>query len=33
VSVVIEEAHTEAAVRMLHAAFLEAGAAEPRPER
>jgi len=32
VSVVIEEAHTELAVRALHAAFLEAGADEPRAE-
>ncbi len=32
VSVVIEEAHTEEAVRALHAAFLEAGASEPRAE-
>ena len=32
VSVVIDEQHTDAAVRALHAAFLEAGAAEPRPE-
>ncbi|MBW2269522.1 MAG: aspartate kinase [Deltaproteobacteria bacterium] len=32
VSVVIEESHTEAAVQALHAAFLEAGASEPRPE-
>lgn len=32
VSVVIEEEHTESAVRALHAAFLEAGADEPREE-
>jgi len=32
VSVVIEEAQTEHAVKALHAAFLEAGAAEPVPE-
>jgi aspartate kinase len=32
ISVVIDEEHTERAVRALHAAFLEAGAAEPRPE-
>ena len=32
VSVVSEEAHTEMAVRALHAAFLEAGADEPRAE-
>lgn len=32
VSVVIDEARTEEAVRALHAAFLEAGAAEPRAE-
>ena len=32
VSVVIEEEHTESAVRALHAAFLEAGADEPRSE-
>ncbi|MDP7571250.1 MAG: aspartate kinase, partial [Myxococcota bacterium] len=32
VSVVIEESHTESAVRALHAAFLEAGADEPRSE-
>jgi aspartate kinase len=32
VSVVIDEAQTERAVRALHAAFIEAGAAEPRPE-
>jgi aspartate kinase len=32
VSVVIEEAQTENAVKALHAAFLEAGAAEPVPE-
>ena len=32
VSVIIEEAHTELAVRALHAAFLEAGADEPRAE-
>ena len=32
VSVVIDEEHTERAVRTLHAAFLEAGAAEPKPE-
>lgn len=32
VSVVIDEEHTDAAVRALHAAFLEAGAAEPRRE-
>jgi aspartate kinase len=33
VSVVIEEQHTETAVRALHAAFVEAGAAAPTPER
>jgi aspartate kinase len=32
VSVVIEEKYTELAVRALHAAFVEAGAAEPTPE-
>ena len=32
VSVVIEEKYSELAVRALHAAFLEAGAAEPTPE-
>jgi aspartate kinase len=32
VSVVIEEKYTELAVRTLHAAFLEAGAAEPTEE-
>jgi aspartate kinase len=32
VSVVIEEKYTELAVRALHAAFVEAGAAEPAPE-
>ena len=32
VSVVIEEKYTELAVRALHAAFLEAGASEPREE-
>ena len=32
VSVVIDEEHTERAVRTLHAAFVEAGAAEPKPE-
>jgi aspartate kinase len=32
VSVVIEEKYTELAVRALHAAFVEAGAAEPRAE-
>jgi aspartate kinase len=32
ISVVIDEAHVERAVRALHAAFVEAGAAEPRPE-
>jgi aspartate kinase len=32
VSVVIEEKYTELAVRALHAAFVEAGAAEPVPE-
>ncbi|MGI9590650.1 MAG: aspartate kinase [Myxococcota bacterium] len=32
VSVVIDEQGTERAVRALHAAFLEAGAAEPQPE-
>jgi len=32
VSVVIEEKFTELAVRRLHAAFVEDGAAEPRPE-
>jgi aspartate kinase len=32
VSVVIEERHTDTAVRALHAAFVEAGAAAPRPE-
>ena len=32
ISVVIDEAHTERAVRALHAAFVEAGAAEPAPE-
>jgi aspartate kinase len=33
VSVVIERSQTELAVRALHAAFIEAGAAEPREER
>jgi aspartate kinase len=33
VSVLIEEKYTELAVRALHAAFLEAGAAEPSAER
>ena len=33
VSVVIEEKYTELAVRTLHAAFVEAGAAAPAPER
>ena len=32
VSVVIEEGRTDDAVRALHAAFAEAGAAEPRAE-
>ncbi len=32
VSVVIDEKHTDRAVRALHAAFVEAGAAEPKPE-
>jgi len=32
VSVVIDEEHTEAAVQALHAAFIEAGASEPRAE-
>jgi aspartate kinase len=32
VSVVIGEAGSERAVQALHAAFLEAGAAEPQPE-
>ncbi len=32
VSVVLEEGRTDDAVRLLHAAFVEAGAAEPRPE-
>jgi aspartate kinase len=32
ISVVIDETHVERAVRALHAAFVEAGAAEPRPE-
>jgi len=32
VSVVIEEKYTELAVRALHAAFVESGAAAPRPE-
>ncbi len=32
VSVVIEERHTEAAVRALHTAFIEAGASEPQAE-
>jgi aspartate kinase len=32
VSVVVEEKYTELAVRALHAAFVEAGAAEPRAE-
>jgi len=32
ISVVIDEEHVERAVRALHAAFVEAGAAEPRPE-
>ena len=32
ISVVIDEAHTERAVRALHEAFVEAGAAEPAPE-
>ncbi|MDJ0851871.1 MAG: aspartate kinase [Myxococcota bacterium] len=32
VSVVLEERRTDDAVRLLHAAFVEAGAAEPRPE-
>jgi aspartate kinase len=33
VSVVIEEEHTDRAVEALHGAFLEAGAAEPTPEK
>jgi len=33
VSVVIEEKYTELAVRALHAAFVEAGAAAPAAER
>jgi aspartate kinase len=33
VSVLIEEESTERAVQVLHAAFVEAGAAEPAPER
>jgi aspartate kinase len=33
ISVVIEEKYTELAVRALHAAFLESGASEPKPER
>src|SRR5262249_2629300 len=33
ISVVIDEAHTERAVRALHAAFVEAGAGEPAPEK
>jgi aspartate kinase len=33
ISVVIDEEHVERAVRALHEAFIEAGAAEPRPER
>jgi aspartate kinase len=33
VSVVIEEKYTELAVRALHAAFVEAGAAPPAAER
>ena len=32
VSVVIDEKHTERAVRALHAVFVEAGAAEPKSE-
>jgi aspartate kinase len=32
ISVVIDEEHTERAVRALHAAFVESGAAEPRAE-
>jgi aspartate kinase len=32
ISVVIEEKYAELAVRALHAAFVEAGAAEPAPE-
>jgi aspartate kinase len=32
ISVVIDEEHVERAVRALHEAFVEAGAAEPRPE-
>ena len=32
VSVVIEEKYSELAVRTLHAAFVDAGAAEPVPE-
>jgi aspartate kinase len=32
VSVLIEEKYTELAVRALHAAFIEHGAAEPVPE-
>jgi len=32
ISVVIDEEHVERAVRALHAAFVEAGAADPRPE-
>jgi aspartate kinase len=32
ISVVVEEKYTELAVRALHAAFVEHGAAEPRPE-
>jgi aspartate kinase len=33
ISIVIDEEHTERAVRALHAAFVEAGAAEPAVER
>jgi aspartokinase len=32
VSVVIDEGQTDRAVSALHAAFVEAGAAEPEPE-
>ena len=32
ISVVVEEKYTELAVRALHAAFVESGAAEPTPE-
>ena len=32
ISVVIDEDQTDSAVKALHAAFVESGAAEPKPE-